>query len=124
MALGNGRPSDVRLAKPFINFACGAPLLQGYSAAMNPRHTAAHLFLWLLPLALLLLFGAAMIADVGGAAAGFGHLLNNIFGRFHPTEVVVTNPAGDPASGNTLQPGAWLDNATVLWPALLFLLLS
>src|ERR1051325_6382191 len=90
---------------------------------MNPRHPASYLLLWLLPLALLLMLGAAMIADVGHAAAGFGHLQNNIFGRFHPVEAV-TNPAGDPASGDTLRPGAWLDNATVLWPALLFLLLS
>ncbi|MBV8801017.1 MAG: adenylate/guanylate cyclase domain-containing protein [Alphaproteobacteria bacterium] len=90
---------------------------------MSPRHPASNLILWLLPLALLVFFGAAMIADAGGAAAGFGRLLSQIFQRIHSVDGVTT-PAGDPVSASSLQPGAWLDNATVLWPALLFLLLA
>ncbi len=88
---------------------------------MNARNSKG-IASWLVPLLVLFAAAAAMTLNLGGVTAALRALQYDCYSRWHPGTGEAL-PSGDliTATIGDIRSGAWLSNAAVLWPQLLFL---
>jgi adenylate cyclase len=89
---------------------------------MNTRKSQPGVAGWLVPLLVLLAAAAAMTLNAGGVTTALRALQYDLYSRWNPGTGEAL-PSGDliAATIGDVRSGAWLSNAVVLWPQLLFL---